>query len=169
MNGAVAKQDLPRLSSGALLALIAVGALAAGVLVYVLDRPAETVYFLPRTLSLASGHRSWFGASGGHLPEFAHVYAFILLTVAISPWPRPVLPVCASWWVVASLAEVAQHPALVPSMVVALPHWFQQLPVLDNTANYVSYGTFDGWDLVAVAIGTVGAYATVNLLRQRGV
>lgn len=160
MNGAVAERDRPRLSSGALLALMAVAALVTRVLVYVLDRPAVTVYFLPQSLSLPHGHRPWFGALGNYLPEFTHVYAFILLTMAVSPWPRRVLPICAFWCVAASLAEFGQHPALAPA-IAAAPQWLQQVPILENTANYVLYGTFDPWDLVAVAIGTVSAYVAV--------
>ncbi len=160
--------DLPPLGADVMLALIAVGALAIGALVYVLDRPAVTVYLLPQALSFADGHRVWFGGFGDRLPAFAHVYAFILLTVAVSPWPRRVLPVCAFWWLVASLGELGQHVALAPHIVAVVPRWFQQLPVLDNTANYVLYGTFDRWDLVAVGLGTVSAYVTVKRLRQRG-
>jgi hypothetical protein len=160
-------QDAGRLRADVLLALIALAALAVGVLVYMLDRPAGSAYFLPQVASFANGHHFWFRALGGRLPEFAHVYAFILLTVAVSPWPGRVLPLCVFWWVLATLAELAQHPALALRVVALVPDWFQQLPVLDNTASYFVHGTFDPWDLVAIALGTVSAYVTVRWLQYR--
>ena len=151
------------------LALIALGALALGTLVYMLDRPAATVYLLPQALSLARGHHLWFGVLGGHLPEFLHVYAFILLTVAVSPWPGPAWPICAFWSTVDSLFEIGQHPAIAPHIAAALPAWFQHVPILDNTANYFLRGTFDPGDLVAIAVGTLMAYLTIGAIRQKEV
>lgn len=151
------------------LALIALGALALGTLVYLLDRPAATVYLLPQALSFARGHHPWFGALGGHLPEFVHVYAFILLTVAVSPWPGRVWPICAFWWTVDSLFELGQHPAIAPHIAAALPAWFQHVPLLDNTANYFLRGTFDPGDLAAIALGTLVAYVTVGVIRRKEV
>lgn len=167
MKSMTAGQDAGRVRADALLALIALAALAMGVLVYVLDRPAGTAYFLPQVLFFANGHHSWFRALGGRLPELAHVYAFILLTVAVSPWPGRVLPLCVFWWALATLAELGQHPALAPELAALVPHWFQQVPVLDNTANYFVRGTFDPWDLVAIALGSVSAYVTVRWFQQR--
>ncbi len=167
MKSRTTRRDAGRLRSDVLLALIALATLAIGVLVYVLDRPAGTAYFLPQSISFANGNHSWFGAWGGRLPEFAHVYAFILLTVAVSPWPKRVLPACVFWWVLATLAEVAQHSALAPRVVALVPDWFQQVPVLDNTASYFVHGTFDPWDLVAIALGTVSAYITVHWFQHR--
>jgi hypothetical protein len=151
------------------LALMAVGALALGSLVYVLDRPAATVYLLPNVLSLARGHHRWFGALGGNLPEFVHVYAFILLTVAVGPWPARVLPICAFWWAVDSLFKVGEHPLLAPHIAAVLPAWFQHVPILDNTGNYFLHGTFDPWDLVAILVGSIVAYLTIGLVRRREV
>lgn len=151
------------------LALSAVAAFALGALVYVLDRPAATVYLLPNAMSPALGHHPWFGALGGHLPEFVHVYAFILLTVAVSTWPARVLPICVFWWAVDSLFEIGQHPAIAPHIAAALPAWFQHIPILDNTANYFLRGTFDPWDLIGTVLGTSVAYLTVGVIRRKEV
>lgn len=167
MKSLTTARDARRLRSDILLALIALATLALGVLVYVLDRPAGTTYFLPQTMSFASRQHSWFGAWGGRLPELAHVYAFILLTVAVSPWPKRLLPVCVFWWAVATLAEIGQHPAVAPRVVALIPHWFQQLPVLDNTASYFARGTFDPWDVAVIAFGTLSAYITVRWFQHR--
>lgn len=90
----------PWLANSLLLTLIA---LAVGVPVYVLDWPAASVYFLPHALSLADGHGPYFGALGGQLPDFSHVYAFILLTTAFSPRRQWLLPIFLFWSVVDTL------------------------------------------------------------------
>ncbi len=165
MRASAVEGDLPLRRADALLTFMAVGSLAIGALVYVLDRPATTVYLLPQALSLAAKQKAWFGAFGGPLPELVHVYAFILLTVVVSPWSRPaLLPICGFWWAVAFLAEVGQLPTLAPRIAALVPTWFQHIPVLSNTASYFSHGTFDLQDLVAVSIGSVGAFLSVNLV-----
>jgi hypothetical protein len=161
-----AQRTPPRFGENGWIAAIAVGALAFGALVYMLDRPAATVYLLPNALSFAPGHPPWVGPLGGFLPEIAHVYAFILLTVAVSPWPARVSPICAFWWLIDSLFELGQHPALAPHIAAALPGWFQHVPILDHTANYFLYGTFDPGDLVAITLGAVSAHLTIGVIRR---
>lgn len=168
MRASTVEGGLPLRRAEALLTFMAVGALAIGALVYLLDRPAATVYLLPQALSLVDKQKTWFGAFGGPLPELVHVYGFILLTVVVSPWSRrALLPICVSWWVIASVAELGQLPALAPRMVALVPAWFQHIPVLGNTANYFSHGTFDLQDLVAIAIGSVCAFLSVNLVHAK--
>lgn len=158
----------PRLGVNGRLALIAVTAFIAGMFVYVFDRPAATVYLLPNALSFAGRHHPVFGALGGHLPEFVHVYAFILLTVAISSWPARVLPICGFWWAVDSLFEIGQHPAIAPTIAAALPNWFRGIPILDHTASYFLRGTFDPGDLVSIILGTVVAYLIYRRYPPKG-
>jgi len=164
----VAQRERPRVGANGWLALISLGALALGALVYVVDRPAVTVYLLPHAWSLARGHHPWFGSLGGHLPEFVHVYAFILLTLAVSPGRARALPICAFWWAVDSLFEIGQHPTLAPRIAASLPEWFQRIPILDHTANYFLHGTFDPGDLLAIALGTLVAYFSIRVLHHQG-
>lgn len=146
--------------------LVAAGAaLLMGLTIYLLDRAPAHVYFLSKMhwpLITASGP----GRLAGSLPSLLHVYAFILLSVAVSPWPRRVVPICGFWWLVDTLFEVGQHPALAPHIVAALPAWFQHVPVLDNTGAYFLRGHFDPWDLAAVTAGTLAAYLTIYLTRR---
>ena len=167
MKSLTTARDARRVRSDIVLALTALAVLALGVLVYVLDRPVGTAYFLPPSLSFAKGQHSWFGSWGGRLPEFAHVYAFILLTVAVSPWPKRLLLVCVLWWVLATMAEIGQHPAVAPHVVAFVPHWFHRVPVLDNTASYFVHGTFDPWDIVVIVLGAVSAYVTCYWFQHR--
>jgi len=155
----VAGRNVLSRECNARLALIALATLVLGVFVYILDRPAATVYLLPHALSFA-GHHRWFGSLGGHLPEFIHVYAFILLTMALGS--ARVATACAFWWTVDTLFEIGQHPAIAPHIAAWLPGWFHNLPILDNTASYFLHGTFDPGDLVAIALGTIVAYLTIR-------
>ncbi|MDX1489139.1 MAG: hypothetical protein R3268_13100 [Acidiferrobacterales bacterium] len=165
MRVSAVEGDLAQRRADALLTFMAVSSLAIGALIYIFDRPPAAVYLLPQALSLADEQKAWFGVLGGPLPELVHVYAFILLTVVVSPWSRRALfPICGFWWTIASLAELGQLPALAPRIAALVPTWFQHVPVLSNTANYFSHGTFDLQDLVAVAIGSVGAFLSVNLV-----
>ncbi len=84
---------MTKFRSDAVPALAALGSLALGILVYALVRPPESVYFLPAAWSLAGGGDRWFGSLGGQLPEFAHVYAFSLLTVAVLASPHRLVKV----------------------------------------------------------------------------
>ena len=147
---------------------IAFGALSIGVLVYVLDRQAEFIYFLPGWLSLHDTTGSIFGSIGGYLPTFIHVYVFILLTVIVAvPAITKLIPVCLAWFTLDTLFEVAQIDAIARWVAMHTPSWFNGIPFLENTANYFLMGTFDALDLLSIAIGTLAAYLTVAHLTRR--
>jgi hypothetical protein len=167
MASASSSRNPARTARSLVLALIATATLAVGVLVYMFDRPAASVSFLPKALSFAGGHQPYFGALGGQLPDFVHVYAFILLTVAVSPWRARVIPICAFWWAVDSLFKIGQHPALAPQLARAMPAWFQHVPILENSARYFLRGTFDPLDLAAIALGTIAAFLTYRLVLKQ--
>ncbi len=151
-----------------LYAVIAAAALSVGLLDYLLGRQPEHVYFLFHGFSLVHGHHSLFGVLGNYLPSFVHVYAFILLTAAVAGFSKTrLIRICATWFAIAFLFEVAQHPALSPIIAVAVPAWFMGIPILDNTAAYFLNGTFDILDLLSIALGTIAAYFTVGLTRNR--
>lgn len=146
--------------------LIAIAALAFGLLVYLFDRRPEHVYFLSHGFVLAHAPHSLFGVVGNYLPTFVHVYAFILLTVVVAGSARArLIGICAAWFIIAALFECAQLPAIAGSIAAAVPAWFARVPVLDNTAAYFLGGTFDVMDLLSIALGTVAAYLTVTLTR----
>ena len=147
---------------------IAFGALSIGVLVYVLDRQAEFVYFLPGWLSLHTQVGSVFGSIGDYLPTFIHVYAFILLTVVVAvPAITKLIPVCLAWLIVDTLFEVAQIEAIAQWLAGHTPGWFSGIPFLENTTDYFLMGTFDALDLLSITAGTLAAYLTVIFLARR--
>jgi len=157
-----------RVNANGWLALIGLAALMLGSLVYLFDRPAETVYLLPQAWSLEQGvHRQWFGALGNYFPAFVHVYAFALLTVAVYPRPAPVTQICVFWWALDSLFELGQHASISTYVATSLPKWFRHIPILDNAANYFLRGAFDPLDLSAIALGGLFAYLTISLIRGK--
>jgi hypothetical protein len=147
--------------------LLALTALGVGVLVYLIDRSPTHVYVLSRIASWISSRNSRLGALGGSLPEFVHVYAFILLTAATAPKRNTVLSICAFWLLLDALFEFGQHPLLAPRIAAAVPAWFQHVPFLDNTASYFQHGTFDYADLVAIVVGAMFAYGSIAMLQKR--
>jgi hypothetical protein len=148
--------------------VLATGALSVGVLVYVLDRQAEFVYFLPAWLSLHTQAGSIFGSIGDYLPTFIHVYAFILLTVIVAvPVITKLIPVCLAWFTLDTLFELAQIDAIARWIAMHTPSWFNGIPFLENTADYFLMGTFHVFDLASIAMGTLAAYLTVVSLTRR--
>lgn len=150
------------------LLVIAIGALCVGMLVYVVDRQPETIYFLPAWLSLHDQTGSLFGSLGNYLPTFIHVYVFILLTVVVAlPSITKLIPICLAWLTLDSLFEIAQLNPIAQWIASHTPVWFSGVPFLENTAGYFLMGSFHIYDLLSIAIGTLAAYLTVTLLARR--
>lgn len=141
---------------------VAIGVLAIGILVYLLDREPGSVYFIPDWISLANSLSPISGQIGHHLPTFVHVYVFILLTTAtlIRPLVR-LTAICFIWFAIDSLFEIAQIATIAQWIAGIVPAWFAGMPFLENTASYFLAGTFDILDLVSIAVGTIVAYLTI--------
>lgn len=146
----------------------AAAALLAGVVLYLVDRPPGSVYFLPVPSPYPFETGAVFGILGDWLPTFLHVYAFILLTVcAAGPGAHRVVPICMTWFAVDTLFELGQIPAIARMISALVPDAFMGIPFLENTAGYFLTGTFDVLDLVSIAAGTVAAYLTISLLTRK--
>ena len=145
--------------------LLAAILLATGILVYALDR-GGAVYFLSFWTSAAPPTK-FPGPLGNHLPTFLHTLAFILVTAAIlRPWPRLLLPVCATWFCIECLFELGQMAPFDGHVEALLPAWFEAMPVLEITPAYFIRGTFDALDVVSIALGAVVAYPLVRMFTQ---
>jgi len=51
--------------------------------------------------------------------------------------------------------------------LIITPDWFAKFPFLENTENYFIKGTFDFFDLLSIAAGTVVAYFTLLISSKR--
>ena len=140
-----------------------------GVLVYLLDRPNASVYFVPDWWSIADVTPAVFGLLGQYLPTFSHTFAFILLTTAVMTQRRgAALFACAAWLLVNSLFELAQHESLAVKIVEWLPGWFSDWPLLDNMAAYFLIGRFDPIDLASILAASIAAYLLILYSTSRG-
>ena len=153
---------------------IALSALAMGILVYLMDRQPESVYFFPHWLSSPTHTGLFFGAVGNYLPTFIHVYVFIILTVVVmAPKAGRMEYICVFWLVVDSLFELGQISIISQWIAAITPDWFSGIPVLENTAAYFTSGTFDYLDIFSIVIGTIAAYLThryfTNVVRSETV
>ena len=146
--------------------LIGITALIPGIVVYVSDRPPGSTYFLnhlPIHLYLPWREIDLFGQVGYVLPDFIHVFSFSLITAGVSAASRPgQLWSCAFWVCIDSLFEVGQ--GFSHKLASHIPPWFDNLPILENTAAYFRNGTFDWLDLVAIFLGGTAAFAVLRVI-----
>jgi len=140
--------------------LIGLGGLLVGALVYLIDRPPEATYFLHFSrikVSLYGILPNVFGVIGNSLPDFLHVFSFIMLTAGLLSWGKKgSLAICLCWFSIDFIFELFQKFNTLPLKII--PKWFKGIPFLENTGNYFTQGTFDLLDLIAITLGTTAAY-----------
>ena len=143
--------------------MLAIAAMAAGVVLYVIDRPVPHVYLLPSVIAFAGSPGTIPGAISASLPSFVHVYAFSLLTAAVagSRSTRSGALIAGAWCAIDVLFELGQHTAFAPHISGAMPAWFGDVPLLENIGPYFLRGTFDPADLVATVAGAIVAYLSI--------
>ena len=148
--------------------IAALSALLLGLLVYLFERPAESVYMFAVFSYSATHHFDLFGIIGQWLPSFVHTYAFILLTViVVGNGPRIIFISSLFWVGIGSLFEWGQHPTVSAQLVKHIPDWFSGIPLLENSVNYFQFGTFDPMDLLATLAGALAAYKTYQLTQNK--
>ena len=149
--------------------LIGTIGLLFGSLVYLIDRPPDQTYFVyssPINISLFKIMPTLFASIGNNLPEFIHVFSFILITSGlIFCNKRGYLIICFSWFLVDCAFELGQRFSSWSLKVI--PDWFAGIPFLENTENYFLEGTFDVIDLGAITFGTVMAYYALLATRKK--
>jgi hypothetical protein len=103
------------------------------------------------------------GPLRGPFPEFIHPLAFSLIGMGLfSRTRRSRVWICltfASMNVLFELGQLFDGPALN-----FIPTWFDNIPVIENTKNFVLNGTFSIIDLLAVLIGTAFAFLFADVL-----
>lgn len=143
-------------------------ALLVGVAVYWVDRQPESVYFMALWGNQGGNVGLGFGGLGNHLPTFLHVYAFIMLTLAVVvPTRDRAIAICALWFVADSLFELGQTGIIAGQIANGVPDWFQGIPFLENTVDYFVHGTFDVIDLYSIALGSLAAFLTFGVSAPR--
>jgi hypothetical protein len=141
-------------------------ALAIGVLVYLADRDPSRAMAWPAFAVLPTG--PLFGAAGGWLPGFVHVFAFSLFSAAA--WPRagrPAYAACAFWWAVDAVFEAAQQPQWRAALAAAWPSGTGDFAPLGWVARYAQQGRFDPADLLALTAGALAAAGVLFIFQLR--
>ena len=134
--------------------------LLIGGLVYLTDRPPELTYFVYRYIRLLSLHDilpEIFGYFGNSLPDFIHVFSFILITGGItSCGKKGYLLISLSWLLIDCTFELGQKYSSLALKII--PDWFTGIPLLEAIEGYFRKGTFDYYDIIAVFLGAIAAY-----------
>ena len=148
---------------------IRVAGLLLGSLIYIIDRPPDQTYFIYASninISLYNTLPNLFGFIGDTLPAFIHVFSFILITAGLILCNKKgYLIVCLSWFLIDCAFELGQRFYTFPIKII--PHWFSGIPFLENAGNYFIHGTFDLFDLAAIALGAIAAYLVVMATNAR--
>lgn len=151
-----------------LLIIIGLAALALGAVLYIYDRPAAHIYFVPNFLSQYNGEPSLFGFIGYYMPTFLHVFSFCLISIGILGSEQGLeLGICLFWLLIDGAFEIAQHQYIAHEIVHHIPDWFKVIPILENTKNYFIHGQFDPADLIAILLGTVTAYIFIYITHRK--
>jgi hypothetical protein len=143
--------------------------LFAGTIEYLAGRARESVYFLEKlkgllpAFTIAPHPYGWLGAFA---PDFFHPLGFSLISMAFFKGRSSRASLCLLWFFIDSLFEIAQKygRALAPQV----PQWFSHVPFLENLASYLQNGTFDTYDLLAIALGSITAFGIGELLSRKG-
>jgi hypothetical protein len=107
-----------------------------------------------------------FGNVGHSLPDFIHVFSFILLTAGISSYgKRGYRLICLSWLLIDSAFELGQKYLKQP--MKNLPDRFDGIPILEAVKSYFIHGTFDYIDLISIALGTIAAYIVLIIITEK--
>jgi hypothetical protein len=143
--------------------------LAAGALVYLVDRPTESAPFF-RLVSLAHLTPTVFGKIGQTLPTFSHVFSFSLWTAA---WFRyrhmPAVAACVGWCLFDMAFELGQHASVATFLSERIPPSFERFPILAYSNDYFRSGTFDVSDVISIIAGAGTAYFVTRWAAKRDV
>ena len=162
--------EYTKLRTEILLIWIASVALSIGIVFYMTGRPAGTLCCVPAWLYTEHPVVLGGGILYGQLPTFIHVYAFILLSVAIAmPWPALVKPICFFWLLFESVFEVGQHEVVSTVIVGLLNNGTTESLFPGYIANYFKNGRFDYFDLLSIVVGALCAYFTIRFAQKIGV
>lgn len=136
--------------------------LVAGTLEYLVDRPIGSTHFLAEYGAIHSFFRNLpnlYGKLGMFAPQFFHPLAFSLITAALLRNGESKIMACFAWFFANILFELGQ--TFDAELFGYLPDILTRVPVIRGFANALVHGTFDPYDLVAVALGSSAALLIV--------
>ncbi len=133
--------------------------LVAGSLEYFFSRPPDSAFFLIPIRGLAAelhGRFDPFGALGFLAPDFFHPLAFALMCMALLPdTVKNRVAICLAWFILDAALELAQKYGTGLTGFAA--RWSENIPALKHLTGCLAGGTFDVYDLLAIAGGALTA------------
>jgi hypothetical protein len=143
--------------------------LLIGGLTYLINRPPDLTYFVYRYSIILSLHNVLPKISvfwGNSLPDFIHVFSFILITAGIaSCGKKGYLLISISWLFIDCAFELGQNYSSLALKII--PDWFSGVSILEAMEGYFRKGTFDFNDIVAVFLGATMAYLVLLVTIER--
>jgi hypothetical protein len=141
-----------------------------GFATYIFVRPPELTYFVSKYLfyiDRPTAIPNLLRVIGNYFPDFIHPFAFILITSGLiaSDNRKSQFLICLCWFLLESVFELGQ--CFKESYLRIIPSWFDNVPFLENTKNYIFYGTFDVLDIISILTGTVTAFFVLLVTSQR--
>jgi hypothetical protein len=150
--------------------LLGVLFLVAGTLEYLISRPIGSTYFLQPFTSILSYFRdvpNLYGEFGFFAPDFFHPLAFSLISMAFLSNKRDSrVFICFAWFSIDSMLELGQKYGA--QFLDYLPQWLAKVPITENLRDYLIYGTFDSYDLLAITLGSITAFVIGESIKGGG-
>lgn len=151
--------------------VLGVGALFLGALEYILSRPASSTHFGEMVHKYTGGFNSniqIFGDLGKYFPDFAHPFAFALLTVSLFPSAGRVIrgSICLLWLVIDLLFEIGQNFGQVISEMIEI--FIPPSRISGLLSDYFVNGTYDFIDILFICLGIVLAFYVTEFTTNGG-
>ena len=128
-------------------------ALAAGAMVYVLDRPVGIFSFFEKGYAGVT-----FGPAGDWLPDALHPFAMALICAGTAGGKPKSLRFWAVFWGCVGLwMEAGQYYGERAASL--LPPAFHSMPFLHRIGDYFIHGTFDPMDVMGIVLGSAAAFS----------
>ncbi len=141
--------------------LTGVSFLFLGALVYITDRPAAATIFVNRfapEMSLYAGIPAIYGSVGYSFTSFAHTFSFSLITAGTFWEKQPdYKSICLFWAAINCLFEIGQKYSHIAIF----------LSPIDTMRSYFEHGTYDFFDMTAIAAGGLSAYVLLATIGKR--
>ena len=102
---------------------------------------------------------------GKYFPAITHVFALAMFTGGVLGKGRTRRLGACLFWLTADLAfELGQK---FPEQAINLvPGWFSHIPLLNQTANYFSHGSYHPLDVLATVLGALAAYGVLSITEK---
>jgi len=136
--------------------------LLAGTTEYLVSRPIGSTHFLHQYDSVQLFFHqmpSLYGKLGMFAPEFFHPLAFSLMSAALIASKKSKIMLCIAWFSINLLFELGQ--TFGAELVDYLPQSFMIVPMIKGFVDFLVYGTFDIYDLLAIGLGSMTAFSIV--------